>query len=770
MHKSCGSKLLAHALAVTGLGGTGKTQLVLHYVETYKGRYDTILWVDAYDEASVLSSYQRCCNALSISLEHKSNPARLQDAAAVQELHQWLAERGKDQKWLVIFDKADNLADLSLVIPSNKSAGSVIVTSQDANVARLLPRAKTLTVDKMRVEEGKALLVECMDLKAAETHEKLPHLLEELTNLLDGIALVIDLAGARIRNDMSGRHDLGIVDAHDAAVSAIERYFIEFDKHKRSILSDREYNDVSPYKKTIWTVWETVLSSLEQSKQRHADTKAFPLQLLKLASFLTPNITHREVFRSASQSLHRVCAGSAQCPQWFRRLLHLSDDGTWDSFAYDQSVKILTRFHLVRLVDDYTLNNDWIMCLDYRHLVLWPGFEMHGLVRWRAREEATQMGYELCRTVLVEASCRTTNEYDDGIDFRLVMRGYLPQKDHVWQLQGLTCPAFADLCATFGTTLLRVKDFCMAEHLLLWAYLVRHELSTRFSFTKSQIAVDLCVLYLLKDDKGKCKRFMNFCLQTTTPIEQKLFSCNLFTRLSHCDMMHPRAAEWSRKAGMVYLMPPDERPSPDIKTCVRKALREEAQDEMRDQARKLQTATKYLGRRHYAVVGLKNSLARTQNLCAMYGPEKSNLEDLLLCVKQNLGEKHCQTLEILERLALCHLGLQKFELAMQYLKDVIQLSQQILGSDDPRTRQRKSLVRVFEEEEAESKWGVHERNTKCDELFMDWLNSNISSKKVPLTAHQVEKVKEAKGGSEAFKTACMFVRDSVKDMDSGESD
>jgi hypothetical protein len=43
MQKPCGPKFLVHALAVTGLGGTGKAQLVLHYIEEHKQNYDTIL-------------------------------------------------------------------------------------------------------------------------------------------------------------------------------------------------------------------------------------------------------------------------------------------------------------------------------------------------------------------------------------------------------------------------------------------------------------------------------------------------------------------------------------------------------------------------------------------------------------------------------------------------------------------------------------------------------------------------------------------------------
>ncbi|KAI9771112.1 MAG: hypothetical protein M1840_002463 [Geoglossum simile] len=45
-----------HALAIHGLGGTGKTQLTLKYIEDHKDKYNVIIWIDAKDEQSVLSS------------------------------------------------------------------------------------------------------------------------------------------------------------------------------------------------------------------------------------------------------------------------------------------------------------------------------------------------------------------------------------------------------------------------------------------------------------------------------------------------------------------------------------------------------------------------------------------------------------------------------------------------------------------------------------------------------------------------------------------
>ncbi|KAK3614147.1 hypothetical protein LTR56_027444 [Elasticomyces elasticus] len=53
-------KKLAHAATVTGLGGTGKTQLVLRYIEEHEQDYKSILWIDARrrSEETARSSFE----------------------------------------------------------------------------------------------------------------------------------------------------------------------------------------------------------------------------------------------------------------------------------------------------------------------------------------------------------------------------------------------------------------------------------------------------------------------------------------------------------------------------------------------------------------------------------------------------------------------------------------------------------------------------------------------------------------------------------------
>jgi hypothetical protein len=276
----------------------------------------------ANSDMQVRSSFARCCNALSIQFEREQSPGPVYDASPAQKLREWLALRAEDQKWLVTLDNADTFDHLSRIVPWNKSADSVIVTSQDGKAAKPFPGARTLVIDEMEIEEAKTLLAQCMNISLPETHFEAMSLLEEVAHRLDGIALAVELAGACIRNDLKIRDHGQNADASERVVAGLNRYIADLEHHKKSMLSDSAYNNTSSYEKTIWNVWETVSSSFERCEKSDAEASAFPMHLLRLAALLGPDIIHRELFGSASQSLEEVCLGlSVDLPRWFKCLL-----------------------------------------------------------------------------------------------------------------------------------------------------------------------------------------------------------------------------------------------------------------------------------------------------------------------------------------------------------------------------------------------------------------------------------------------------------------
>lgn len=101
-----------YAVAIHGLGGTGKSQLALKYAEDHKDQYNPIVWIDGTDNKIVRSSFESCAAKLQISVDQtESKGAALAELKAVQAVFHWLRSRTEaDDKWLVIINNADDVS------------------------------------------------------------------------------------------------------------------------------------------------------------------------------------------------------------------------------------------------------------------------------------------------------------------------------------------------------------------------------------------------------------------------------------------------------------------------------------------------------------------------------------------------------------------------------------------------------------------------------------------------------------------------------------
>jgi len=400
--KRHGGAGLAYAVSVTGLGGTGKTQLVLHYIEEHEKEYDTILWIDVRSEDTTRSSYERCCRALGLQVEAALNERPLQDVPSVQMVLSWLQDRSEDKRWMAVVDNADDLSwDVSGIVPKGK-AGTVIVTSQDARASRLLGgHMPTVRVDAMEPEEAVRLVSTHFD-ELLWREEGCLALVKEITERLDRLALAMDLAGARVQADVENGDDMG---------TALRQYIADYRRSRDRLLRDEEFAQIGLYKKTVWTAWDTSLASLGKIEDRQIDI--YPVQLLSFVTLLDRANVQDELFRLASFRLDDVCDRlNVEVPTWMRGLLSKDDDDRWDDFSYRASMKLLLRYGLVRAVDEP-----------------WKGITMHSLVQWRAGVGMDREEYWLLYLAFMAAAC--ANIEKENVRFRRHVVVHLPANERL---------------------------------------------------------------------------------------------------------------------------------------------------------------------------------------------------------------------------------------------------------------------------------------------------------------------------------------------------
>jgi NB-ARC domain len=325
-----------YALTIHGLGGTGKTQLALKYVEDHQDDYNPILWIDAKDEDSVRSSFERCASELQLSVDQtQTQGSSLVDSPTVQAVLRWLYSRkDTDEAWLVIIDNADDVSwGIKKVLPKGQR-GSVIITSQDSQSQKLVDGGyEEVRVDTMELLEARMLLLRHLRLDLEPVPQDIQEDCDKIAERLGYLALAIDLAGAYISNETDQRQ-------------APRQYLADYARHQDDLLQSEHTCGLSTSDKTVWTVWDTTLEKIER---RYANLR--PGLLLAFLARFSDGVVQDELFRLASLSISSVTREmydeTAELPEWLAKVLAF-DGKEWDDFCYRQGRKVLIRYNLLQ--------------------------------------------------------------------------------------------------------------------------------------------------------------------------------------------------------------------------------------------------------------------------------------------------------------------------------------------------------------------------------------------------------------------------------------
>ncbi|KAF3397593.1 hypothetical protein DPV78_008081 [Talaromyces pinophilus] len=256
------SSIASRVIALHGLGGTGKSQLVRNYIREYGGVYSDLFWYDSSDQALIEHAYRQHCLTL-----HPDLAQGAEMDIVISVVKRWF-EKNKQTRVLIVFDGADIIADknkphyvdINKFIPQSPHL-DVIITSRSAEVENLCPLGG-ISVGRMSLEEATTLFMQCSGLVKIELTSQQRFEVRLIVKTLGYLALAISLAGTYVKKTPRFSQDLG-------------RYIIEYDRRRDELLQRMPRECIDLYKESVLTTWESSFNALGARSQRLLSFLAF---------------------------------------------------------------------------------------------------------------------------------------------------------------------------------------------------------------------------------------------------------------------------------------------------------------------------------------------------------------------------------------------------------------------------------------------------------------------------------------------------------------
>jgi tetratricopeptide (TPR) repeat protein len=259
------------AVALTGMGGVGKTQIAAHFAHEHRGEYSAVLWAGAASQETLVSDFAAIASLLNLPEKDEKD-----QALAVGAVKRWLeGNRG----WLLIFDNANDLATVRGFIPQS-AKGYVLLTTQ----AQATGDIQAIEVRDMLPEDGALLLLRRAkivkpDVELAAVADAAHDTAMAISKELGGLPLALDQAGAYIEETRCG------------LASYLDLY-----RQRRADLLKRR-GGLGPDRP------ESVATTFALSFERIAGASPAAADLLRFCAFLHPDAVPEEIFSKGAPEL-----------------------------------------------------------------------------------------------------------------------------------------------------------------------------------------------------------------------------------------------------------------------------------------------------------------------------------------------------------------------------------------------------------------------------------------------------------------------------------
>ncbi|GAB1523555.1 hypothetical protein RhiTH_006705 [Rhizoctonia solani] len=311
--ESCivGSEVERKVCVVHGLGGAGKTQMVLKVIETTRHKWKEIIYIDSSTRESIEAGLQEVAAAKKIGDTHRSTL-------------QWL--ESYHEPWLLVLDSAnDPSVSIRDYIPRGNH-GSVIITTRLSGMTTLARGQNSeCSVSSMDSDDAMSLLLKCARLHDRELSLEETESAEALLRELGYFALGIVHAGSFIGSSLH----TSLTDYRALFMREQRRALEAYSNLPAAIKAD-------DYRHTVYTAWIICYDGLSSRAQ----------ELLWLIGYLHYTGITVDMFRRAAVA---IVSYKAEYPmtqledlaqQKLKEALcaFMSSSGGWDGLLFTQVI------------------------------------------------------------------------------------------------------------------------------------------------------------------------------------------------------------------------------------------------------------------------------------------------------------------------------------------------------------------------------------------------------------------------------------------------
>jgi tetratricopeptide (TPR) repeat protein len=314
---------------VWGLGGAGKTQLVLDYVQQYRTQYKATFWIEAGRKESLERDFVNLYQVL-FSAQMAAGQETVSVESAVLGVKSWFS--GQQGPWLMVFDGADAIEneeaseyiDIKHFIPDVATL-RIIITSR-SNTAKDMTRLEGVQVGDMEEAEAVQLFCGYSRLRQNDQITEVKAIVKELGYL----ALAVTLASTYVGRTPRLQSD-------------IKAYLPEYRQRRRQLLERKPERLIHQYSESVLTTWETSYQAIhEQSPD--AST------LMTMLSFFGFDDIFLQLF-GTSRRLKNIVSNDSG--------VEVSSTVTEDTYKLEKCFETLQRYSLVQWKEDqrsYTMH------------------------------------------------------------------------------------------------------------------------------------------------------------------------------------------------------------------------------------------------------------------------------------------------------------------------------------------------------------------------------------------------------------------------------